>query len=245
MASQSTHSGEAQGGLLFPVSDVDDAECRAREQADEERIGGTGRDGTTKRHDQRWSDFETRATLDNLEPRVQSSRVRCAREKCAYAWCSEVFCVHSRRVHACGYWPISKKVCETTLGIRTQVDFDNYRDLLARQQFPDAISERASVVVVLTFCPTTLCLSTHGSAIPVIDGPKMTNSTMLVLVTSLEMMVMVVGVLNFAAPQRTPPSENLAILRIFGDQDPVCRFDESLTSTEYKVLLDLMHIEDS
>ena len=38
-----------------------------------------------ERHDQRWNDFEKHATLDNLEPHVQSSRARCAREKCAHA----------------------------------------------------------------------------------------------------------------------------------------------------------------
>ena len=47
-------------------------------------------------------------------------------------------------------------------------------------------SERESVVVVLTFCPTTLCLATHVSAILANFGPKMTNSTMLGLVTQIE-----------------------------------------------------------
>ena len=59
-------------------------------------------------------------------------------------------------------------------------------------------------------------------------GPKMMNSTKLDLVTSLKMMI-VVGVLNFAVPQSTPPRENLGIPRFFGCQDPVCRVDESLT----------------
>ena len=45
----------------------------------------------------------------------------------------------------------------------------------------------------------------------------MTNSTTLGLVTNLKMMVMVVGVLNFAVPQSTPSSENLAIQRICRD----------------------------
>ena len=57
---------------------------------------------------------------------------------------------------------------------------------------------------------TTLCLASHESAIIAIiaiDGPKMTKSTTLGLVTSLKMM-MVVGVLNFAVRQSTPPSEN-------------------------------------
>ena len=65
------------------------------------------------------------------------------------------------------------------------------------------------------------------------------------LVISLKMMMMMVGVQNFAVPQGTPPNENLAIPRIFGCQDPVCRFDESLTAREYMVLLVLQHTEDS
>ena len=63
----------------------------------------------------------------------------------------------------------------------------------------------------------------------------MTTSTMLGLVTNLKMMMMVVvGVLNFAVPHSTPPSENLTIPRIFECQDPLCRFDESLTLREKK-----------
>ena len=74
----------------------------------------------------------------------------------------------------------------------------------------------------------------------------MTNSTTLGLVTSLKMMKMVVGVLIFAAPQSSPTSENLTIVRIFGLQDPVCPVDESLISVEYsKGLLVLKYIEDS
>ena len=73
----------------------------------------------------------------------------------------------------------------------------------------------------------------------------MTNSTTLDLVTSLKMTMMVVDVLNFAVPQSTPSSENLAILRILGLQDPVCCFGESLISMESKVLLILQHVEDS
>ena len=67
---------------------------------------------------------------------------------------------------------------------------------------------------------------------------------MLGLVTSLKMM-MVVGVLNFAISQSTPPCENLAILRICGVLDPVYRFDESLISLKYEVLVVLQHIKDS
>ena len=116
------------------------------------------------------------------------------------------------------------------------------RELFGRQQFPEAT---LSVNLSLSFLPfpTTLCLATHESAALAIDGPKMTNSTTLGLVTSLKMMMMVVGVLNFAVPQSPPPSEILAILRIFGVQDPVCCFDESLISMQYKVLLVLQHTE--
>ena len=95
---------------------------------------------------------------------------------------------------------------------------------LGRQQFPEAILSVNLSLLTLPFCPTTLCLATHESAILANDGPKMTNSTTLGLVTSLKMMMMVVGVLNFADPQNTPPSENLAILKILGHQDPVCCF---------------------
>ena len=101
--------------------------------------------------------------------------------------------------------------------------------------------EHESVIVVLTFCPTTFCLVTHESAILANFGPKMTTFTMLGLVTSLKMMMMVVGVLNFAVPQSTPPSENLTSPRFFGVPGPVCCFDESLTSLEYWALLVLRH----
>ena len=46
-------------------------------------------------------------------------------------------------------------------------------------------------------------------------GPGMTNSTMVGLVTSLMMMMMAVGVLNFAVPQSALPIENLTIPSIF------------------------------
>ena len=105
---------------------------------------------------------------------------------------------------------------------------------------------RESVAVVLTFCPTTLCLATRESAIIAIDGSKMTSSTTLGLVTSLKMMMMmVVGVLNSAVAQSAPHHENLAIPTFFGLQDPVCYFDGSLISMDYKVLLVHQHIEDS
>ena len=83
------HGGVAQGFLLIPVSGVDDAEGRVREQVGEEKIGGNGQNGTHPR--ETFSEMErfwdTRNTWQSLsvEPHVQSSRVRCAREKCAYA----------------------------------------------------------------------------------------------------------------------------------------------------------------
>ena len=43
------HGGEAQGGLLIPVSGVDDAEGRDREQVGEEKIGERPQHGTFKR----------------------------------------------------------------------------------------------------------------------------------------------------------------------------------------------------
>ena len=58
-------------------------------------------------------------------------------------------------------------------------------------------------------------------------------------------MVLVFGVLKFAVAQGTPPSENLAILRIFGLQDPVCCSGGSLILMESKVLCVLQHVEDS
>ena len=43
------HGGVAQGFLLIPVSGVDEAEGRDREQIGDEKIGGNGRNGTSKR----------------------------------------------------------------------------------------------------------------------------------------------------------------------------------------------------
>ena len=79
------HGGVAQRGLLNPVSGVDDAEGRVREQVGEEKIGGNGRNGTSKRDMIRYEWFWDTRNTDNLEPHVQSSRVKCALEKCAYA----------------------------------------------------------------------------------------------------------------------------------------------------------------
>ena len=71
----------------------------------------------------------------------QSSATRATREKCACTcvrW--GVVCTFCR-VHACcdSLSVKSEKNCKTSNGIRAQVDFDNNRDLLARQQFPEAI----------------------------------------------------------------------------------------------------------
>ena len=75
-------------------------------------------------------------------------------------------------------------------------------------QCPEAI---LSVNLSLSFIPfvSTLCLATDENAILATDGPKMTNSTTLGLVTSLKMMMKVAGVLNFAFPQSTPPNETV------------------------------------
>ena len=43
------HGEVAQGFLLFPVSGVNNAEGRVREQVGEEKIGGNGRNVTSKR----------------------------------------------------------------------------------------------------------------------------------------------------------------------------------------------------
>ena len=44
-----SHGGVAHGVFLVPVSGVDDAEGRVREQVGEENIGGNERDGTPNR----------------------------------------------------------------------------------------------------------------------------------------------------------------------------------------------------
>ena len=49
MARHSTPPRSGTGGLLIPVSGVDDAEGRVSEQVGEGRIAGKGRDGTPKR----------------------------------------------------------------------------------------------------------------------------------------------------------------------------------------------------
>ena len=96
---------------------------------------------------------------------------------------------------------------------------------------------------MLSFLPFPPSLSSCHSC--QFFGPKMTNSTTLGMVNILNMMMMVAGVLNFAVPQRTPSSENLAIQRFFGVPSLVCCFDESSTSLEYRALLVLQHSEDS
>ena len=80
------HGGVAQGFLLIPVSGVDAAEGRGREQVGEEKFARNGRNGTSMRDMIRdRMILRNTHTLDNLEPHVQSSPVRCAREKCACA----------------------------------------------------------------------------------------------------------------------------------------------------------------
>ena len=99
-----------------------------------------------------------------------------------------------------------KKTAAATLTWKqnSQVDLDNV-ELLAHA---DCFQRPFWNFVVLTFCLTTFRLATHMSVNCANFGPEMTNSTMLGLVTSLKMMMMVVGVLNFAVPQSAPPSEN-------------------------------------
>ena len=62
-------------------------------------------------------------------------------------------------------------------------------------------------------------------------GPKKTNSTMLGSVTSLKMM-MVVGVLNFAAPQNVPPNEDSTIPGTLEAKDRACCSRASFHSLE-------------
>ena len=112
------------------------------------------------------------------------------------------------------------------------------------QPSPEAILSVNLILSFLPFASPTFCVATHESAKLANFGPKMTHSSMLGLVTSLKMMMTVVGALNFSVPQTTPPSRNFTIPRIFGCQDPVCRFDESLTSRECKVLRVVRHSED-
>ena len=131
--------------------------------------------------------------------------------------------LYTRRVHACCYW----------LSAKSGKILQDYNEKLV--SVVDAVCTKFPVAIStsLTLIPPILVL------------PKMTNSTTLGLVTSLKMMVMVVGVLNFAVAQGTPPSENVTIQRIFGLQDPVCCFCGSLLSMECKVLRVLQHVEDS
>ena len=140
---------------------------------------------------------------------------------------SEVFCVHTpsrSRLLLLAEREIFFFTKKARLQMESELrSTDNSRDL-ARLQFPEAILSVNLSLLISPFCPTTLCLATHECAILAIDGPKMTNSTTLGLVTSLKMMMMVVGVLNFAVPQSTPPSENLAIQKILWHPDPVCCF---------------------
>ena len=85
--------------------------------------------------------------------------------------------------------------------------------------------------------------SSQWCAILSINGPNMTTTTTLDLVTNFKMMT-VVGVhvrlseqleddscwhSDFSVPQSTPPNETLAIPINLGCEDPVCCFGESLT----------------
>ena len=134
-----------------------------------------------ERHDQRWSDFETRATLINLEPHVQSSRVRYAREKCVCACVQGGVLVYTPcRVHACCYWLSAKSVKKKSTRLHMESELKSTWTTIEIFSHSPTVSwgysERESVVVILAFGPTTLCLATHESAILAIDGPKMTSS---------------------------------------------------------------------
>ena len=72
------HGGKAQEGSLVPVSGVDEAEGRVREQVGEEKIARNGRNGTSHRYETEMKLFCAN-TLGRpaLEPNI--------REKCAHA----------------------------------------------------------------------------------------------------------------------------------------------------------------
>ena len=121
----------------------------------------------------------------SLEPHEQSSRVRCAQEKCACA------CV--RRGVLCTL-PVAFTLAEREICSKKKLQDHNERLVsvveAALHRFPCCYFH------FFNADSTDLGLATHESAILPIDGPKMTNSTMLGSVTSLKMMMMVVGVLN-------------------------------------------------
>ena len=118
---------------------------------------------------------------------------------------SEVFCVHppsrSRLLLLAEREIWNKKICKTTRGIRTRVHFDNNRDLLARQQFPEAT---LSVNLSLSFLPFVSPLfALPPMRVPFLHGWSQDDELhTLGLVASMKMTMMVVGVLNFPVPQK-------------------------------------------
>ena len=180
----------------------------------------------------------------------------CAREKCAHAWVQGSVLSHTPG----RAWHLLLSGRETARKQRTTTTTSQLFELYLRKKnarlqmeldlkstWPTVswgYSERESVIVILTFCTTTLCRATHESAILAILGTKRTNFTMLGLVASLKMM-MAIGLLNFAILQSTPPSENSAIPKFLQFRIQCVVFDESLISLEYEFLLVLQHIEDS
>ena len=188
------HGGVAQGFLLIPVSGVDDAEGRVREQVGEEKIGGNGQNGTHPR--ETWSEMErfwdTRNTWQSLsvEPHVQSSRVRCAREKCAYAcvrW--GVLCTppsHSRLL----LLP-ERGICrKKSARLHWKAGLSGWSGL---HRFPCCYFHlfKTQIPPILVLPPWE-CHSCHWCS-------RMTNSTTLGFMISLKMMMMmVVGFLNFS-----------------------------------------------
>ena len=152
----------AEGGLLIPVSGVDDAEGRVREQVDEQKIRGNGRNGTSKRdmiRDERF--WDTRNT-DNLELHVQSSRVKCARKNVRMRACGEMFSAHlpSRsRLLLLTEREIWKTICKITMKGWSQCWSGLHRFPCCYFHFFNADS-------------TDLGLATHEGVILAIDGPR-------------------------------------------------------------------------
>ena len=150
--------------------------------------------------------------------------------------CGEVFSVHHRRIHACCYCLSAESV---------EKNLQDYTERLV--SVVEAVCTGFPVAISTFFerwfhrswsCHPWECHSCQWCS-------RMTNSTTLGFMISLKMMMLVVGVLNFSVAQSTPPSENLAILRIFWLQDPVCCFEGSLMFMEYEVLRVFQHVEDS
>ena len=164
----------------------------------------------------------------------------CTRKMCACVRTVRCSVYTVRRVHACCYWPSAKFVIKKMQDYKWNQNSCRLGRQSRSSRSCQLFSEAILLLSFFTFCPTT----THESATFANLGPKMTNCTMLGLVTGLKMMV-VVGVLNFSIPQRIPSSENLAIPKILESRIQCVVFDESLISLEYKVLLVLQHIEDS